>query len=398
MKSATLDKLAPNLVPIEELEALSRRDRRILERGVRGAAVGTGGETIQSIPVQPFTTDPGLFFQLTSKQVNPIPGIAHPGAGQAFSRQLPQVGIKSKLRVTFNGTLTVATAAATTGKDYPYNLLKNFKLSANGQNDLFNVSGVDLQVLRDLRYPSFIEGVQTFPGALYDGNSVGVGSYTLYLSWEVPIAMDDISLVGALFAQSSSTNLTAQVTCATNAELFQTNPANVTITGTWTIEETFFEVPFGDKGELIVPDLSRLHGVNGFDTAFTATGDVTAKLIRSQGQLHRLLVRADHSSTARLSADPSAASTKKIDAVRLEYGGNKRPYVFNPAASLREVNNQHYGGPAMYDYLVFDFARENPARDAILMQGVTELGAVVTVNSGVTVSAGALRLVQETLF
>ena len=88
----------------------------------------------------------------------------------------------------------------------------------------------------------------------------------------------------------------------------------------------------------------------------------------------------------------------KIDAVRLEYGGNKRPYVYNPAASLREVNNQHYGGPGMYDFLIFDFAKENPARDAILMQGVTELQSVVTIGSGVTVSGGQVHLVQETLF
>lgn len=361
-------------------------------------AVGTGATLLEQVPGVQFVTDPGSFFALTSKQVNPIPGIAHPGAGQAFARQLPQVGVKSKLRITFSGTLTVATAAVTTSKDWPYNLLKNFKLSVNGQNDLFNCTGVDLTVLRDLRYPAFIEAVQAFAGTIGGGDSVGTGTTTLYLSWEVPIAMDDVSLIGALFAQSSSTNITAQCTIAANTDLFSANPGNATITGTWTIEETFFEVPFGAQGELIVPDLSRLHGFNAFDTPFTATGDATAKLIRSDGQLMRLLVRADHSATARLSADPSAASSRKIDAIRLEYGGNKRPYVFNPAASLREVNNQHYGGPALYDFLVFDFAKENPARDAVIMLGTTELQTVVTVNSGVTVSAGQLHPVQETLY
>lgn len=365
-------------------------------------AVGTGSETLQSIPGLSFVVDPGMFFQLTSRQVNPIPGIAHPGAGQSFTRQLPQVGIKSKLRITFNGTLVVAVGPVTTGKDWPHNLLKNFKLSANGQNDLFNLSGVDLTVLRDLRYPAFVEGVQTFADVVGGGGAPGIGTTNLYLSWEVPIAMDDVSLIGALFAQSSSTNLTAQVTVATNAELFSGSPANATITGTWTIEETFFEVPFGDKGELIVPDLSRLHGVNAFDTPFTATGDAIAKLIRSQGQLHRLLVRVDHNSSvltaSRSSADPSAAAARKLDAVRLEYGGNKRPYVYNPASALREANNQHYGGPCMYDFLAFDFAKENPARDAILMQGVTELQCVPTIGSGVTVSGGSVHLVQETLF
>jgi hypothetical protein len=391
--------LASNLVPLAELESLPRRYRRILDRGVHGGAVGTGAETIQSIPVQPFTVDPGLFFQLTSKQVNPIPGIAHPGAGQSWARQLPQVGIVSRLRVIFQGTATVVTANAVTGKAWPYGLIKNLKLSANGQNDLVSCDGLDLHVLRSLRYPAFAESVHIPAFPLGAGSTLTVGTTDLYFGWEVPIAMDEVSLIGSLFAQSSSTNLTVQVTVATNSELFTTNPGNVTITGSWTVEETFYEVPFGDKGELIIPDLSRLHGINAFDTPFTATGDVTATLIRSQGQLHRVLVRAEHgSATNRLSAAPWAPNSRRIDALRLEYGGNKRPYVFNPAASLLELNNQHYGDPLPYDYLGLDFARENPIRDTILMQGVTELKTVVTVNNAVTVTNGQLHIVQETLF
>ena len=68
------------------------------------------------------------------------------------------------------------------------------------------------------------------------------------------------------------------------------------------------------------------------------------------------------------------------------------------AATLLAVNNQHYGATAPYDRLVFDFLRENPQRDVIYMQGVTELNVVPKVDAGVTVSAGEVRVVQETLY
>lgn len=361
-------------------------------------AVGTGATTIENIPSQPFVTDPATFFQLTSRNVNNFSTTATPGGGEFFTKALPQVGLISKLRITFVGTLTVATAAVTTSNQWPYNLLKALKVSVNGQNDLFSCDGLDLHALRDVRYPAWSEATDTFSGSVGGGDSIGVGATTLALTWEIPIAIDDVSLVGSLFAQSSSMNIVATCTQAANSDLFSANPANATIAGNWNIEETFFEVPYNDQGQLVLPDLSRLHGFNAVSVPFTATGDQKAFLVRSQGQLVRLFISADSDTNARLSALPSAAATKKIDTARFEYGGNQRPYVWNPASTLVGVNNQHYGAPVVYDRMVLDLLKENPARDVILMQGITEPAVVLGINSGVTVTSASIRLVQETLF
>jgi len=360
--------------------------------------VGTGAETLSHVPSQPFTTDPAAFFQMTKKNVLTPRTIATPGEGKFFNQALLQTGIVSKLLVKFEGTLTVATAAATTSDQWPYNLLKFFNLSANGANDLWSVDGIDLHVLRFCRYPSYVEKVDVFPGTVGGGNLVAVGTYTVSLTWEIPIAMDDTSLVGALYAQSSATNLQVRGQQALNADLFSANPANATIAGNWTITEVLFDVPYGPEGQLIVPDLSRLHGFNVVEVPIVNTGETRIPLIRSQGQLSRLFASVRRSAAARLSALPNAASTAKLDAVRLEYGGNQRPYVFDPASLLLSINNQHYGAVAPYDRLVFDFVRENAPRDVILMAGVTELAVVPKVGSGVTVSGGSVRTVQETLF
>lgn len=360
--------------------------------------VGVGAETLQNIPVQPYVQDPASFFQMTSKNILTPRAPAAPGAGQSTSVQLLQSGVVSKLQITFVGTVVVGGGAATTSDQWPYNLLKAFVLSANGQNNLWQCDGIDLAVLRYIRYPSFVERTDVFPDVVGGGGSVANGTYTLYLTWEVPIAMDDVSLVGSLYAQSSATNLTVTLTQANNSDLFSTIPGTIAVAGTFYVQETLFQIPVDAQGKIIIPDLSRLHGFNAVDFPFTNVGEVRVPLIRSAGQLGRLLISARGSATNRLSAAANAASSKKLEALRIEYGGNQRPFVWDPATQLLALNNQWYGATAPYDRLVVDLLKENPPRDIILMQGVTELAAVPRVGSGVTPSGATVRLVQETLF
>lgn len=360
--------------------------------------VGVGAETLQNIPVSPYVTDPATFFQMTSKNILTPRSPANPGPGQSTTVQLLQSGVVSKLQITFVGTLTVATAAVTTSNKWPYGLLDGFLLSANGQNNLWDCDGLDLQALRYVRYPSYTERVDVFPDVVGGGGSVGTGDYTVYLTWEVPIAMDDVSLVGSLYAQSSATNLTVKLTQALNTDLFSANPANATLTGTFYVQETLFLIPVDGQGNIVIPDLSRLHGFNAVDFPITNTGEARVPLIRSAGQLGRLFISGEAAANNRLSALPNAASTKKLEALRIEYGGNQRPFTWDPASQLLALNNQHYGAPAPYDRLVMDLLKENPPRDIILMQGVTELAAVPRIGAGVTLTGASVRLVQETLF
>lgn len=360
--------------------------------------VGVGAETLQNIPVSPYVTDPSTFFQMTSKNILTPRAPALPGPGQSTTVQLLQSGVVSKLQITFVGTLTVATAAVVPSDQWPYNLLSGFLLSANGQNNLWDCDGIDLHALRYVRYPSYVERVDVFPDVVGGGGSVAVGAYTVYLTWEVPIAMDDVSLVGSLYAQSSATNLTVKLTQALNADLFATNPANATLAGSFYVQETLFQIPFDGEGNIVIPDLSRLHGFNSVNFPVTNTGEARVPLIRSAGQLGRLFVSARGAANNRLSALPNAASTKKLEALRIEYGGNQRPYTWDPASQLLALNNQYYGAPAPYDRLVLDLLKENPPRDIILMQGVTELAAVPRIGAGVTLTGASVRLVQETLF
>lgn len=365
-------------------------------------AVGTGAIQSQTTPAEPFIVAPEEFAAMTRKNEHWVETKDAPSGsifGMNWLRQLPQVGIISRTRTFFRGTMVVASGGTTASNQWPYNLLKKFNLSANGQNNLWSCDGIDLHVHRSARFPAYRENVDVFPGAV-GGGAIVAGTYDVFLSWETPIAADDTSLVGALYAQSGATNLSLERQVAALADLFSANADKVTLSGEFVTDVTRFSVPrsAAEGHPLVIPDLTRLHAFNAVDLQFSATGDVRLPLIRSAGQLHRLYVAVEKSATARLSALPDTAAASRIDALRVEYGAGERPYDYNPAATLLGRNNDHYGDILPYDRLCLDMVRENAPRDVILLQGVTELNVIPTINSAASITAGKARLVQETLF
>lgn len=359
-------------------------------------SIGAGGQTLQTLPPVPFQMDPARFAALTTKRVFPHKTWATPGSAGEEIVQLPQSGLIAQLRITFSGQLVVATADDESQNEWPYGLLSRFKMNVNGQTELWNVEGEDLHVLRYLRNPAFEDALDVYPGQVGGGTDVAVGTHPVHLTWVVPVAMDPVTLVGALFAQTPNLQLECTFAQAADSDLFET-PANCTLTGNWSLEVTSFEVPRAD-GALILPDVSRQHAVNSVRTPVTNTGENRLELIRSSGMLARLIISGERSDGNSLSALPSAAATDTIDAINFEYGSQQRPFRWTPASNLLAANNEDYGGLPPYDRMVIDSVRHTSVRDAIYLQGLTEAAVVVDIGDSVTLSNGFIRLVQETLY
>lgn len=374
---------------------------------------GVGATTLVNDPRAQgvmFAPDPAAFFELTEKNEYTAFTIDTPGSGSSATRQLPQSGVLSHLRIMFVGTITTTLngGTVTTTPRWPYGFLDQLVLSANAQNDLISVNGADLHVLRAIRHPGFApnDDLDLVPGDIGSGHTLSGGANDVVLTWDVPIAIDDVSLIGALYAQSPSMSLQLRIRQAVTTDLLvAAGGATIdSITGTWYVMVTSFDIPLsaGQEPRLIVPDLSRLHGIQAHETPYSNTGEVRAPLIRVNGQLDRLLVQVTKADPAGstteqfLSADPDAG---QLEAIRIEYGAAQRPLDYQPAAFLKMKNVNDYADALPYGALAFDFLAENAPRDVILMAGVTDLVCVPTVASGVSVGSGAsVRLVQETLF
>lgn len=374
---------------------------------------GVGAKTLVNDPRAQgiaFASDPAVFFELTEKDEYVAYTFSTPGSGSTERRSLPQTGILSRLRLVFVGVITTTLGAGTvtTTSSWPYGFLDDCKLAANAQNDLIQCDGADLHARRAIQYPGFRpnDDVDVVPGGEGAGQVLANGANTLVLSWELPVAIDPVNLVGSLYAQSPSMNLQLAVKQASDTDLLvAAGGATIdSITGTWYVMTTTFDIPLagGDQPRLITPDLSRLHGLNAIQVPFANTGEVQAPLVRVNGQLDRLLIQVAKGDPAGNTADQYlgwTADLAEVTAVRIEYGAAKRPLNYDPAHFLAMINLDDYADSLPYGYACFDFLAENGPRDVIVMPGVTDLKAVATVGSGVAVAAGArVRLFAETLF
>jgi hypothetical protein len=364
---------------------------------------GTGANVLSSLPDVPFVIDPNTFMSLTEGNTQPLDVFATPGAGQSASFFLPKSGVCSRLGLKFIGQLVVTTSGTqpVPGARWPYGLLSGFKLSAGLGAELFDVNGLDLTALHTANRPKLTSTVDVFPGAVGGGGSgLVAGTYPLFLSYDIPIAVDQTSLLASLFLQSSSASVQATITqeVITNLIASGGTAADWTITGSWYPQIKVWDIPIGSKGELILPEINRVHLVVGINQAITGTGRQPAAVQRTAGVLQRLFLRGELSPTSFLAALPGTATSALIDQIQINYGLTSTPLIYNPASLLAAKNNDEYGAVLPYDTYCIDTLVENPARDAILLQGVTNLQALMYVDPAVTVPAGALtRVVEEIL-
>lgn len=367
--------------------------------------VGTGADAVRNLPPVTFTPNPALFDQMTQRNHYQITPFAAPGDNNTYTALIPPSGVLSWITVTFDGTLTVAlpTGTATTAWMWPYGLVDKLAFTANQLNDLIVATGVDLHVLRFLSNPAYIDAQDVFPGTVGGGNALTAAAHPVHLTWQVPVVMDKTSLVGAIYAQSQQNSLTLNVTqkpvsstTAGNALVTLTGTATAALTGSFKISIDMWDIPQHPEYGVVTPDLSRLHGVNYFDAALTNTGDTPVYLTKTAGQLMRLLVQVRNGANSVL--NPRATANSGFSQVRLAYGGNKEPQNW-PVADLVAKNNEQYGGVLPYSYVALDFARENPVRDAVMLQGVTDLRSIINIATGTTINANSvIHALSETLF
>jgi hypothetical protein len=381
--------------------------------GKNFAPIGGGATGIQGAaymhnlpPEGTYVMDSELFARETERNDLPLEEKTYPGLGGAPVRlRISNVGIVSMLRVTFVGSLVVAGAGTVTANyGWPFNAIKRFHLNANGQTSLVTCEGLDLRARNQRIYRNPRDQITTAPALTTDGvkdPSPGVianGTYTVVLTYDIPIVHDAYTLTGALFAQSDQIYLDWQITPAASAELFTlAGGSTATLTGTIHTTMTYFDVPYYDAQDgrkVLIPDLRWLHGYVASDQPFSNTGSVKTPFIRTSGQLISYTAYLDNGGAAVI--DPTA-----LTELTFEYGGNRVPRRYRPPHVLLYKNVQDYNGrilPAAGIY-VLDFEVDNPARDLVYPKGVVELLSNHVVPAGTTINANAkVHFIEETLF
>jgi hypothetical protein len=385
-------------------------------------------QVMQGIEVPRSSINPAQFFQLTRRLTileKSLPAFA--GLGSTDTIPILQTGVLAGIMVQFSGQVTVTLGggtAATTGR-WPYDLIRACRFTANGQSNLINTHGSALKAreimhrgdLTDRGVPQGIggasPGTSRVQGTLsLNSESWGVGQnvtaiagaptvYPIELEWFVPVAFDSMTLTGAIFAQTSATDLFVAIDWAPSSDLFVlTGAATAVVTGSVNAFAELYTIPQGPDGNIIVPDLSVFHSLIESRVPVVANGDNEVRLA-GQGvgkQLLRLYGKTFNTAVANTPV-PLPVNATNYGNILWRFGGNDTPEVWNNGAAHNHVNEKRFDCDlgAFGGWWIHDFASENAFRDSVDEGTATELRFLVNIPNGVTLTNAFAEYIQETV-
>jgi len=381
-------------------------------------------QIMQGIEVPTSSVQPAQFFQLTRRLTILEKNLgAFAGVGSTDTIPILQTGVLSNLMVQFQGQVVVTLGggtAATTGR-WPYDLIRAARFTANGQSNLINCHGAKLKAREimargDLTDRGIVRGIggaspgtQVNQGTMSLNNDTwGIGqnvsaipgaptTYLVNLEWNIPIAYDEVTLTGAIFAQTSATDLYLAIDWAPITDLFTlTGAATAVITGSLNVFATLYTIPQAANGQIIVPDLSTFHSMIESRYSTVANGDNEVRLA-GQGVGKQLLRLFGQTWNGAIAA-PLPMNTTNYGNVLWRYGGNDTPETWNNGLAHAMRMEKVFDSDlfSYQGYFIHDFCQENAFRDSVDEGTATELRFLVNIPVGVSLTNPYIEYVQET--
>lgn len=395
------------------------------------ASTITAAPLIQGQALTPdVKVDPAAFYANTRRQRFPMASKTKiTGIGSADTVQLRQTGIVAGLEVRISGSVVFGGTIGTTTASYewPYNLIKAFTLSANGQSQLINARGLAVRALEFAGNTDLDDnGIsQKFSGGgspvtITSGtlslsaddwgtsssnvmapgvNVAATGTYTVDLTYFIPVAADQVSLIGSVYAQSASTNLVLGLQYSSQAELMSAVGASATIDWSglnYDVTGVVYTIP-NVNGQYVIPDLSQFHSFTEFLAPTPAAG-VNEPQLPGVGTGRKLLRVLFNTYSGTFPGQPLAMTDANYSTVGWSYGGNTVPEQYTAGGKLRALNIRQSGvdlGKA-WGIGMWDFASAFALRDVVDEGTTANLRLQVGLVSNPT--SGRLPIAQENLF
>jgi len=370
--------------------------------------------TLQGIVIPKSSVNPVAFQAATRRQnlkTKTLSTIA--GFGLTDNIPLLQTGIISAINLRVAGNLVVTIGSGTVASTYrwPYGVAKAIRFSANGQSNLINADGWFLRAAvlgnrnnRDDRgvaqgIGGASPGTSTSQGTMsMASESWGVGqgvtaiptaTYDVELDFFIPVAYDQTSLMGAIFAQTTSSALMLSVDWESQANLFTlTGNATIAFTPSAYVEATVYTIPTSNGG-IVVPNLNTFHTFVQNRISPTVALGLNEVTWAGQGigrQTMKSFFRVTNNGATTLS--PLVMNATNFGEIYWRYAGNTTPEDFQDGKRLamwdEELYNTYMGNQG---FGVFDFSSLWAPRDSIDEGSVTALRTGFTIQNGVTLTS-----------
>jgi hypothetical protein len=231
---------------------------------------------------------------------------------------------------------------------------------------------------------------------------IAAGTYNVDLTFAIPVSEDEKDLVGAIFLQTSTSDLTLSIDETPLGQLFyRRHRTGVTLTGTWQVSTTKFSIPVGAVRSDRRPQPVVFHSIigsagsaNGIANGENEPGSSARAPARAAAHLRPGRLRRDH---RRGAAGHDATNFGPLAGA----SATTRPRTPSSTAPTMRADmerryNTDIGG--IHGYFCHDFAHENASATPSTWAPTAELRLLTTVHSGVTLTNPALEYVTETVF
>lgn len=359
-------------------------------------ATTTGGREVQ---------DPQLFAELTERQAMPQVSQAIAGLGKKQRLLIEKVGVLARIRLKVKCEFTPKEETTQIlNPGFPFKLIREIALQANGVTGVIDCSGVTLAQRRQRVYRNPVSAIFKSPKT---GEKLKKEAQKVEFVIEIPIAHDMLSLIGCILAQNEETQLSVLVNWASEEEIVNGGAGIEKFEGEVTWSTTVFSIGSTVEGKnevVVLPDLSAFHGLIDNVVPLVTKPEPKAELIRTAGQLLCYCAAILNKAGGQAQLTPAEWEQFKI-----EYGGNKDPLVWAPATELLEDNADDYDGAltvgaaaastaTALTFLAYDAEKDHPSRDLIIPESLTELRAVIKVPGAFTPESAQILTSQETLY
>ncbi len=343
---------------------------------------------------------PEVWAEQTARGELPQASQAFAGFGRANRLDIEKLGVVARalVKVKLEAETTDEAAGETIpAPGAPWSILEAIELQANGVSGVIQCSGTLLECRERIVYRTPVHAVLSDAHSEPGVSTPVKTAFIWELIYEVPIAEDLTDLEGVVLAQSEQTALSLRLQWATEGEMFTTltHPlAKATGEVAWQI--TWFSIGTYQEGKrtvIALPDLQTLHGLVERSTPLVAEGNQEAPLTPTAGDLLRYYIAAYNGYTSTF--DP-LAWVRWI----LQYGGNQKPIVFEPASFLVEENAKAYKERLDVNgvkYLILDTTLDDAIRDAIRPMMLSELKSIVGIPSAPAANSRIVSA-QESLY
>lgn len=378
---------------------------------------------IQGVSSPDVVVDPAAFYASTRRLRFPMKSlIAISGLGSTDSVQLRQTGIVAGLEIRVTGNIVFGGTITGTSMSYawPFGLAKTIRLSANGQSNLVSARGLSIRALEFVTNPklddtglpaTFVAAAVTsgslkLPSddwgtsagnALNPGATVAAtGTYTVDLTFFVPVAADPVTLIGSVYAQSAATNLTLDIDWETQNNLLTLGgSATIAVNLSWQVTGRAFSIP-NVGGKYVVPDLSSFHQLS--ETRVNGIGQGLNEPLLSGTGVGRRLLRLLFNAYSGTPAVPLAMNATNFGQVGWAYGGNDVPESYPNGTNLRAENLRVVGADlgGNWGLGLWDFASQFALRDVVDEGATSDLRIQIGLVNAPT--NGFAQVMQETLF